>query len=96
MDTSPWGKAGQQHRELHASLVIREEAIFLCSKKYKFRITVVRFILQAFEKKTEVEKIRGRNRKLVDNILPEHVADYFLQHQSKDETVTKLKLRAVL
>lgn len=45
------------------------------------------FTLQAFEKKTEVEKIRGRNRKLVDNILPEHVADYFLQHQSKDETV---------
>lgn len=45
------------------------------------------FFLQAFEKKTEVEKIRGRNRKLVDNILPEHVADYFLQHQSKDETV---------
>jgi len=56
----------------------------------------VRFILQAFEKKTEVENIRGRNRKLVDNILPEHVADYFLQHQSKDETVTKLNMRAVL
>lgn len=56
----------------------------------------VRFILQAFEKKTEVENIRGRNRKLVDNILPEHVADYFLQHQSKDETVTKLNLRAML
>ncbi|XP_020630982.1 adenylate cyclase type 3-like [Orbicella faveolata] len=42
--------------------------------------------MEAFEKKTEVENIRGRNRKLVDNILPEHVADYFLQHQSKDET----------
>ena len=44
--------------------------------------------MEAFEKRTEVEKIRARNRKLVDNILPEHVADYFLQHQSKDETVT--------
>lgn len=43
--------------------------------------------MEAFEKRTEVEKIRLRNRKLVDNILPEHVADYFLQHQSKDETV---------
>ncbi|PFX15541.1 Adenylate cyclase type 6 [Stylophora pistillata] len=41
---------------------------------------------QAFEKKTEVEKIRERNQKLVNNILPEHVADYFLQHQNKDET----------
>ena len=44
--------------------------------------------MEAFEKRTEVEKIRAKNRKLVDNILPEHVADYFLQHQSKDETVT--------
>ena len=43
--------------------------------------------LQAFEKKTELEKIRERNQKLVNNILPEHVADYFLQHQNKDETV---------
>ena len=45
------------------------------------------FFLQAFEKKTELEKIRERNQKLVNNILPEHVADYFLQHQNKDETV---------
>ena len=96
MDTNPWGKAGPQHRQLRAPPFIQEEAILLCSKNYKFRFTVVCFILQAFEKKTEVEKIRGRNRKLVDNILPEHVADYFLQHQSKDETVTKLNLRAVL
>ena len=43
--------------------------------------------MEAFEKKTEVEKIRERNRKLVDNILPKHVADYFLQNQNKDETV---------
>lgn len=66
---------------------------FVQSKNYELRITVVRFTLQAFEKKTEVEKIRGRNRKLVDNILPEHVADYFLQHQSKDETVISLNLQ---
>ena len=43
--------------------------------------------MEAFEKKTEVEKIRERNGKLVDNILPKHVADYFLQNQNKDETV---------
>lgn len=42
--------------------------------------------MEAFEKKTEVEKIRERNGKLVDNILPKHVADYFLQNQNKDET----------
>lgn len=42
--------------------------------------------MEAFKKRKEVEKIRARNRKLVDNILPQHVADYFLQHQSKDET----------
>lgn len=42
--------------------------------------------MEAFEKKTELEKIRERNQKLVNNILPEHVADYFLQHQNKDET----------
>ena len=90
------GKAGPQHRLLCAQPFIQEEAILLCLKNYKFRTMVFRFILQAFEKKTEVEKIRVRNRKLVDNILPEHVADYFLQHQSKDETVTKFSLRAVL
>ena len=52
--------------------------------------------MEAFEKRTEVEKIRARNRKLVDNILPEHVADYFLQHQSKDETVTRSLVSVLL
>lgn len=42
--------------------------------------------MEAFEKRTEVENIRERNRKLVDNILPKHVADYFLQNQNSDET----------
>ena len=56
-------------------------------RKIFFEVQDVIFFLQAFEKKTELEKIRERNQKLVNNILPEHVADYFLQHQNKDETV---------
>ena len=56
-------------------------------RKLFFEVQDVIFFLQAFEKKTELEKIRERNQKLVNNILPEHVADYFLQHQNKDETV---------
>ena len=62
----------------------------MCGVRVRMRVflTTVFLFLQAFEKRTEVEELRVRNEKLVYNILPVHVANYFLQHQSKDETVS--------
>lgn len=40
--------------------------------------------LQATEEKTETEHLQAYNRKLLANILPVHVADYFL---SRDKNI---------
>lgn len=41
---------------------------------------------QALDNKQDVENLRHRNEKLMQNILPVHVIDHFLQTDSKDET----------
>ena len=40
---------------------------------------------QAHEEKEEMENLRARNMRLVTNILPTHVAEYFLNAQNKEE-----------
>jgi class 3 adenylate cyclase len=38
--------------------------------------------VQAEDEKTDTEKRQGQNRALLENVLPRHVADYFLDHQA--------------
>ena len=44
-------------------------------------------MFQALDNKEDVENLRHRNEKLMQNILPAHVIDDFLQIDNKDETV---------
>jgi len=37
------------------------------------------------EEKVDTERLQAHNRKLLENILPVHVADYFLKADRKNE-----------
>eukprot|EP00794_Sanderia_malayensis_P011950 gene11950-13186_t len=41
---------------------------------------------EAHDKKEEVQVLRARNEKLMENILPVHVCEHFLLNQERDET----------
>jgi len=41
--------------------------------------------LQAMEEKVDTERLQHHNRKLLENILPVHVADYFLKAERKND-----------
>lgn len=41
--------------------------------------------LQATEEKTEIENLQAYNRKLLENILPTHVAQHFLSMDRNNE-----------
>lgn len=55
---------------------------FLCCSKYIF------CIIQATEEREEMEKLREYNKKLLYNILPDHVAQHFLAQQAKKNDVS--------
>ena len=54
----------------------------MCCSKYIF------CIIQATEEREEMEKLREYNKKLLYNILPDHVAQHFLAQQAKKNDVS--------
>ena len=42
----------------------------------------------------DIENLKSRNEKLMQNILPEHVIEHFLKVENKDETVCWINLQS--
>lgn len=46
---------------------------------------------EAMEEKVDTERLQAHNRKLLENILPVHVAEYFLKSNQRDKVQKFLK-----
>ena len=66
--------------------------MLFCIKRHcsegKFITVLSVYVFQATEEREEMEQLREYNKKLLYNILPDHVAQHFLAQQAKKNDVS--------